>query len=57
MIKPLNFIDRTQRICEGSGYSIREYNIKLDDVLNIQRKTIYELRTRVLEGRDLLPLS
>ena len=43
--KILDFIDRTQRICEGSGYSIREYNIKLDDVLNIQRKTIYELRT------------
>ena len=51
----MNFIDRTQRICEGTGYSIREYNIKLDDVLNIQRKTIYELRTRVLEGRELAP--
>ena len=55
LIKQGNSIDRTQRICEGSGYSIREYNIKLDDVLNIQRKTVYELRTRVLEGRDLLP--
>ncbi len=52
----LNFIDRTQRICEGAGYSIREYNIKLDDVLNLQRNTIYELRDRILEGRDLLPL-
>ena len=51
--KILEFIERTQRICEGSGYSVREYNIKLDDVLNLQRKTIYELRTRVLEGRDL----
>ena len=54
--KAREFYERTQRICEGSGYSIREYNIKLDDVLNIQRKTVYELRTRVLEGRDLLPL-
>ena len=54
--KILDFIDRTQRICEGSAYSIREYNIKLDDVLNIQRKTIYELRNRILEGRDLLAL-
>ena len=51
--KILEFIERTQRICEGSGYSVREYNIKLDDVLNLQRKTIYELRTRVLEARDL----
>ena len=54
--KAREFYERTQRICEGSGYSVREYNIKLDDVLNIQRKTVYELRTRVLEGRDLLPL-
>ena len=54
--KAVEFFDRTQRICEGSGYSVREYNIKLDDVLNIQRKTVYELRTRVLEGRELLPL-
>ena len=56
LIKFFDFIDRTQRICEGSGYSVREYNIKLDDVLNLQRKTIYELRTRILEGRDLLDL-
>ena len=54
--KAREFFDRTQRICEGSGYSVREYNIKLDDVLNLQRKTVYELRTRVLEGRDLLHL-
>ncbi|KAA9015522.1 accessory Sec system translocase SecA2 [Niallia endozanthoxylica] len=54
--KMVEFFDRTQRICEGSGYSIREYNIKLDDVLNLQRGTVYELRTRILEGRELVPL-
>lgn len=54
--KMIEFFDRTQRICEGSGYSIREYNIKLDDVLNLQRSTVYELRTRILEGRELVPL-
>jgi len=54
--RTIEFFDRTQRICEGSGYSIREYNIKLDDVLNMQRSTVYELRTRILEGRDLVPL-
>ena len=48
-----DFIDRTQRICEGSGYSVREYNIKLDDVMNMQRNTVYELRNRILEGQDL----
>lgn len=51
--KAREFFDRTQRICEGSGYSIREYNIKLDDVLNMQRKTVYELRNQVLESRDI----
>ena len=51
--KILDFIDRTQRICEGAGYSIREYNIKLDDVMNMQRTTVYELRNRILEGQDL----
>ena len=50
------FFDRTQRICEGANFSIREYNIKLDDVLNLQRGTIYDLRTRVLESRDLYEL-
>nr|WP_295975232.1 accessory Sec system translocase SecA2 [uncultured Bacillus sp.] len=52
----LEFFDRTQRICEGANFSIREYNIKLDDVLNLQRGTIYDLRTRVLESRDLYEL-
>ena len=51
-----DFIDRTQRICEGAGYSIREYNIKLDDVMNMQRTTVYELRNRILEGQDLSAL-
>lgn len=50
------FFNRTQRICEGANFSIREYNIKLDDVLNLQRGTIYDLRTRILEGRDLYEL-
>jgi preprotein translocase subunit SecA len=50
------FFNRTQRICEGANFSIREYNIKLDDVLNLQRGTIYDLRTRILESRDLYEL-
>jgi preprotein translocase subunit SecA len=52
----LEFFNRTQRICEGANFAIREYNIKLDDVLNLQRGTIYDLRTRILEQRDLYEL-
>lgn len=48
--------ERTQRIVEGSHFSLREYNLKLDDIINEQRRVIYSLRDRVLQGEDLLPL-
>jgi len=47
-------IERTQRIVEGAHYSMREYNLKLDDVINDQRGVIYGLRNNVLEGKDLV---
>lgn len=47
-------IDRTQRIVEGSHFAMREYNLKLDDVINDQRKIIYTLRNSVLEGNELV---
>lgn len=43
--------DRTQRIVEGSHFSMREYNLKLDDIINEQRKIVYDLRNRVLAGQ------
>ena len=46
--------ERTQRIVEGAHYSMREYNLKLDDVINDQREVIYTLRDKVLEGEDIL---
>ncbi len=46
--------ERTQRIVEGAHFSMREYNLKLDDVINEQRRVIYSLRDRVLEKQDLL---
>ena len=46
--------ERTQRIVEGSHFSMREYNLKLDDIINEQRKVIYSLRDRVLSGDDLI---
>jgi preprotein translocase subunit SecA len=50
------FVDRVQRICEANNFSIREYNLKLDDVLNDQRTTVYRLRNRILENDHLIPL-
>ncbi|UTE77356.1 accessory Sec system translocase SecA2 [Rossellomorea sp. KS-H15a] len=47
------FADRVQRICEGSNFSVREYNLKLDDVLNIQRNTIYELRNNLVHASNI----
>ncbi|MEV5111640.1 accessory Sec system translocase SecA2 [Bacillus sp. LBA3-1-1.1] len=44
-----DFINRTQLICEGSHYSMREYNLKLDDVINDQRNVIYTLRNNLLK--------
>lgn len=46
--------ERTQRIVEGVHYSMREYNLKLDDVINDQRGVIYSLRDKVIEGEDTL---
>jgi preprotein translocase subunit SecA len=54
--KAHQFVDMVQRICEGSNYSIREYNLKLDDVLNIQRNTVYQLRDNLLESEEVFPI-
>ncbi|TFE04066.1 accessory Sec system translocase SecA2 [Jeotgalibacillus salarius] len=54
--KAREFVDRVQRICEGSNFSIREYNLKLDDVLGIQRATIYDLRDKLLERDAVHPI-
>lgn len=46
--------ERTQRIVEGSQFAMREYNLKLDDVINDQRGVIYGLRDRVLHEDNLI---
>lgn len=48
------FVDRIQRICEGSNYGAREYTLKLDDVVNEQRNIVYKLRDNVLKSDDIL---
>jgi preprotein translocase subunit SecA len=48
------FVERTQRIVEGANYSMREYNLKLDDIISEQRNVLYSLREKALNGEDLL---
>ncbi|WP_243299886.1 accessory Sec system translocase SecA2 [Bacillus litorisediminis] len=50
-------VERTQRIVEGANFSMREYNLKLDDVINEQRAIVYKLRNRILDEEDLIPLG
>lgn len=50
------FITRTQRIVEGSHFSMREYNLKLDDVINDQRNVVYSLRNKILQKQDTVAL-
>ncbi|MER2263478.1 MAG: accessory Sec system translocase SecA2, partial [Psychrobacillus sp.] len=47
-------IERTQRIVEGAHFSMREYNLKLDDVINDQRRVVYDLRDKVLRNENIL---
>ncbi|WP_456277573.1 accessory Sec system translocase SecA2 [Bacillus sp. AK128] len=51
------FVDRVQRICEGANFSIREYNLKLDNIMNEQRTTIYALRDNILTKEDGFALA
>lgn len=45
--------ERTQRIVEGAHFSQREYNLKLDDVINDQRRVIFGFRNQALNGTEL----
>ncbi|WP_203363307.1 accessory Sec system translocase SecA2 [Bacillus sp. REN10] len=47
------FVDRTQRIVEGANFSMREYNLKLDDVINEQRNIIYSLRNKMVNEEEI----
>ncbi|MEK4424114.1 accessory Sec system translocase SecA2 [Solibacillus sp. FSL K6-1523] len=52
----LELVNRTQRIVEGSHLGMREYNLKLDDVINDQRGIVYDLRDTILKNEDILSL-
>lgn len=46
-------IEGAQRKVEGHNFDIRKHLLEYDDVMNVQRETIYGLRRTVLEGTDL----
>ena len=46
-------IENAQKKVEGRNYGIRKYVLQYDDVMNVQRNTIYSERNRVLHGEDL----
>lgn len=48
------FVDRTQRICEGSNYSVREYNLKIDDIVRSQNDVVYAIREQLLTDEEII---
>jgi preprotein translocase subunit SecA len=46
-------IENAQKRVEGHNFDIRKHLLKYDDVMNQQRKVIYELRKSILTGDDL----
>lgn len=46
-------IETAQRQVESQNFNIRKHVLEYDDVMNTQRKVIYEERDRVLSGDDL----
>lgn len=46
-------IERAQKKVEEYHFGIRKQVLQFDDVMNKQRVTIYSLRRRILEGKDL----
>ena len=46
-------IENAQKRIEARNYEIRKNVLQYDDVMNEQRKEIYEQRAQVLEGRDM----
>jgi preprotein translocase subunit SecA len=46
-------IERTQKKMEEHYFEIRKHVLQYDDVMNVQRETIYGQRRMILEGADL----
>jgi preprotein translocase subunit SecA len=46
-------IENAQKRVEGRNFDIRKSLLEYDDVMDVQRKAIYELRRRILAGENL----
>lgn len=46
-------IETAQRQVESVNFSTRKHVLEYDDVMNLQRKAIYEERNSILDGKDL----
>ena len=45
-------IERAQRQVEAQNFAVRKHLLEYDDVMNKQRKAIYEMRRTILEGKN-----
>jgi len=48
-----NAIENAQKRVEGKNFQIRSHVLQYDDVMNVQRDTIYKQRQKVLNGEDV----
>ena len=48
-----NAIEKAQKRVEARNFDIRKYVLEYDDVMNQQRKVVYEQRRRILEGENM----
>jgi len=48
-----NAIEKAQKTVESRNFQSRKNVLEYDDVMNVQRNTIYEQRRRVLDGDDV----
>ncbi len=48
-----NAIENAQKRVEGKNFQIRNHVLQYDDVMNVQRDTIYKQRRQVLDGEDV----
>ncbi|HET7747400.1 MAG TPA: SEC-C metal-binding domain-containing protein, partial [Vicinamibacteria bacterium] len=45
-------IERAQKQVEAQNFAVRKHLLEYDDVMNKQRKAIYDMRRKILEGKD-----
>jgi preprotein translocase subunit SecA len=50
-------IEDAQKRVEGHNFQIRKNLLEYDDVMNLQRKTVYEMRRKALEGENIREMT